>query len=481
MTTASRRSSDELGMSLIEVVVAMFILSVAMLAFAQVLIGSARATREAQDTQVVSAVSMETIETLTGLDWHEAALYANDVAGADARWSSRLDGSGDFEGMELVTVAGPASAADRDPEIPTPSWTVTRDGLDYTFDLYPVWLDRSATADGIADTKRFVIVASWTDPLRGDQELRTASERAPTQAEAGSTSTGARFLLKTASPSLVDVDGTTGQMNDKVSFAARTNVPLSGSVTATLTWDEPTLDADGNVTGYNTITETVTLGPTTAAASGVGWIEFAGDFNGRVGNVSTNGKYRFPNGEVNVELTGSPVDGGPPVTGSLAFTIRNSPYGPPEPSPDPTETEVDYGYTADPAITSIDLPAFCASSNKWELGSDLIITVTLKNIEPPSGTEGTETYQAADAVVTVSYPYWSNKQGNIDDPDKVGSISAEFASGTRDSSTWTARIPADSDNLFRPDKEINASVNVTRSSDDESVSGISAQRTVGTC
>lgn len=467
-------------MSLIEMVVAMFVLSVAMLAFAQVLIGSMRATREAQDTQVVTAASMEAIETLTGLDWAEAALYANDVAAADARWADRLDEAGTFDGHELVTIAGPASDAERDPEVPKPTWPVSRDGLDYTFDLYPIWLDRSATADGVADTKRFVIVASWTDPVRGPQELLSASERAPTQAEAGSTSTGARFILKYASPSLVNVNSTSGQMDGKVAFAARTNVPLSGAVTATLRWEEPVVDADGNVT-YEPVVEDIDLGPTTAAAGGTGWIEFAGEFNGRVGNVSTNGKYRFPNGEVAVELTGNPIDGGPIVTGALSFTVRNSPFGPAEPEPDSTESQVDYGYSAAPGISAITLPEFCATNSQWRLGSALTITATLKNVEPASGTEGTSTYQPADAVVTVSYPYWSTKQGNPDDPDRLGSVSAEFVSGTRSSSTWTAVIPVDNGSLFRPGKEIKASVNVTRSSDGENVAGNSDPRLIGAC
>ena len=270
MTDPARCRTDEHGISLIEMIIAMMVLSVALLAFAQVLIGSLRATREAEDTQVVTAASMEMIENLVGLDWDEAALYANDVAAADTRWSDRLDGGGTFDGHQLVTMSGPASVAERDPEVPTPSWTVTRDGLDYTYDLYPVWVDRSAGGgDGVDDTKRFVVIATWTDPVRGPQELRTVGERAPTQAEAGSNASGGRFLLKYATPTLVTADATTGQI-DKVAFNARTNVPLSGAVTGTFSWYEPLVDGSGTVTGYAERTETVTLNPTTAAVGGVG-------------------------------------------------------------------------------------------------------------------------------------------------------------------------------------------------------------------
>ena len=85
--------------------------------------------------------------------------------------------------------------------------------------------------------------------------------------------------------------------------------------------------------------------------------------------------------------------------------------------------------------------------------------------------------------MTVTYPYWSKvkQNGNLKDPDRVGSVSAEFVSGTRTTSTWQARIPADSGSLFQHGKEIKATVSLTRSSDGKNTSAESSPRQVSAC
>lgn len=467
MTQLLRRRGDEDGMSLVEMMVAILVLGIALAALAQALISSLRATREAQSTQVVTAAAMEMIEELHARDWNEATLYEADISTADTRWSHRVASDGTFEGLELVTREGPTTNADRNDEIPQPSWTETRDGITYTFDFYPVWVNRSAdTGDGAVDTKRFVVITSWDDPIRGGQELRTAAERAPTQGEAASNSVGARFLLKYATPDPVDADPAVGTL-ERIDFKARTNVDLTGTVTATMEWDEPFEDAEGNVT-YQPASESITLGTGQAGDDG-GWITFAGTFNGRRGNLSENGKYRFPNGPVDVTYEGTTVEG-EVVTTTLSFTVRNSPYEPSSgPVGGPTEGSTDAPvYSDEPGVGYVSVSDICSSSSDWKLTSGIEISFPVTNVAPPSGAVGTTSYDP-DAAVTVSFPHWSKQydaEGDeLTNPDVVGSVSAEWQSGTQSSSTWKATVPVDPETLFRPGSSIDFTVDVTRSSD----------------
>lgn len=451
------------GTSLIEMMIAILVLGIAMSALAQTLIQSLGATREAQDVQVVTAGIQGVIEDLQSLEWTTAAIYSGDKAAADARWTNRLDASGDFEGLDIVERAGPVSAADRDTRLPLPHTTEDIDGNVYTFDLYPVWVDRSAIPDGAVDTKRFVVIASWTDPVRGDQELRFEAERAPSQAEAGSTSSGGRFVFTLASPDPIDANPADGTIAQSITIQARSNVGMAAFITATLTWNEPVVDANGTVTGYVAAIQDVTMSGT-EFVSGTGYVAFSGTFNGRRGNVGTNGKYRFPNGPVDVAISGAPASGGSAVTGQTSFTVRSSPYapgspgGPVTPGPTPTPAPNPYGYTVDPQVDFTSISNFCRQNGNHRLGGAVTVTLLVRDVVVPAGTTG------ADAVVNVTYPYWTST-GAPGAPDGTNSVAATFTSGTRSSSVWTATIPVDNSQHYQSGATLTVTASLQRPSD----------------
>lgn len=458
-----QRVREEDGTSLIEMMIAILVLGVAMTALAQTLIQSLQATRESQDVQVVTAGVQGIIEDLQSLDWSTAALYSVDIAAADARWSDRLDGAGQLDGADVVRVTGPSTPTDRDNQIPRPHETATTDGTAYTYDVYPVWVDRSQVL-GAVDTKRFVVIASWNDPIGGAQELRFEAERAPSQAEAGSNSSGGRFIFTLASPDPVDANTSDGTIDQSISIQARSNVGMNAFVTATLEWNEPRLNAGGTLVGYDAVSQNVTLNGT-EFVTGTGYVAFSGTFNGRRGNVSTNGKYRFPNARVSVQISGTPAAGGGAVTAQTGFTVRNSPYadgaadGSPTPTPSPTPTTgVDYGYVNDPQVDFTSVSTFCRRNGNHRLGGPVTVTLRVRDVVPPAGTVG------ADAVVNVTYPYWT-ATSTPGAPDGTNSVAAIFTSGTRDSSVWTATISPDNSQHFKSGASLTLTTTLQRSSD----------------
>lgn len=496
MTTAAR-SRDE-GMTLVETLVGMLVLGISLTALAALMVGNVRSVAHSQATAAATAASLELVETMQSLDWGAALLYANDTtaAGDDRdRWRARLAPDGRFEGHDLATIPGPAGPADRDPAVPLPSSVHVVDGTSFAIDLYPTWVDRSG--DGAPDTKRFVVVASWVDPVVGPRELRTEAERAPTQDEAVATSGGARFLHASASPTPVHTDDE-GELDGHVDLRARTNVGLVGPVTATLRWRAPVVDDDGVLTGWVEASEIVTLDGDDHVA-GQGHVTFDGRFKGHRSSEAGGGEHLFPNGVVDVELAGT-SHLGRPVVGATSFVVASSPWqddggtaaegeesaaegeSGEETSEHGGETEGGATYDDPPRIQTVTVGDICVSSNKWRLTAPLTFRITVRDVAPQVGDDPADAgYVPADGTVTVTYPYWTKKNGNATSPDGVDAIAATFSSGSQHSSVWDTAIPANDGALFKPATSIAFDVTVTRPSDGGNDATTTSTQLVRTC
>lgn len=158
---------DEAGMTLIEVMIAMLLLTVVLSALAGVLITSLRALHGNETRARANALANEVLEDLQGRAWEEVGFLASD-AGFRA----------DFDGEDTVVVdSDDAGGAER----PLPQQTVTRDGIDYDVRTDITWVDDAATGTE-HDYKRFRVSLSWTD-LGQARDVTHAATRAPSPAE----------------------------------------------------------------------------------------------------------------------------------------------------------------------------------------------------------------------------------------------------------------------------------------------------------
>jgi len=447
---------DESGASLVEMMVALFVLGVSMTALAGVLIVNVRAVSDSQGQQAATSAALQVVEELQAMPWAYVALYDAEVAAASSSdWGSRLT-EGLFDGSDLITVPGPASAGARDDLYPAPTRSVERDGVTYAVDLYPLWVDRSG--DGVADTKRFVTVASWMDPIRGLTEVRTESERAPSQAETTSTGAGARFLQTYISPSPV-LAGADGTISQDLIVWARTNVPAEAFLTAAATFESPVLDAAGEVvdTEEHTVTWQVTGSAFTSYVDDTGTTRSG--YQTYTTTTDLFGPYRYFNGPIVVTLeVGS--DWGA-VRGSTSFTVTGSPYDPAGPeaaAPDPTvsasPSEAAVAYTGPPQISLVSISDVCVHQANHRLTAPIRLDLTLSNINVTDGT--------ADAVVTVSFIYNTNKSGT---QPASGSVSGSYTYGVAANQQWLAAVPNAGSFRFLPGTTVEFTVTVVRSSD----------------
>jgi type II secretory pathway pseudopilin PulG len=195
--------ASEEGYSLAEMMVAIMVLGFVLSGLASVLITSISATVMNERETRATAYAQQAIEQLQSVDWDFAGLYTDDIAAAPTSWSDRLSDPGFYDGLQLVTIPGPTPAAARVDSVPPPTRTISDAGVDYQVHRFVTWVDRSG--DGVADTRRFTVVAEWDD--RGaDRGITLTAERAPTQGDMEATAGGARILQMTIDPQTVGLD-----------------------------------------------------------------------------------------------------------------------------------------------------------------------------------------------------------------------------------------------------------------------------------
>lgn len=163
------RARDQSGLSLIEMLVALFVVGVVLTAMASVAMTSLRAVQSDERTVRSTQLGNEILESLLVVPYDLVGLYASE---ADAHF-----GQASFEGEDLVLLADPADPQDREDLVPVPAWQETRDGIEYEVELAITWVDDPDTAS-VQDYKRVIVMLSWE--VRGrPSSARVEALRAP--------------------------------------------------------------------------------------------------------------------------------------------------------------------------------------------------------------------------------------------------------------------------------------------------------------
>ena len=168
----ARLSADEDGLSLIEVLVAVFVLSVAIVALAGAVGPSLFALEVAEGRQDAMASATRVLDTIRSLDYADVALDDGDFTVS----STALDPGADFAGGAYDP--DPASAQLGDEPLvlaagggvvgAAPYWTTTPEGV--TVETYvTAWCEIAPCASAAAaEGRRVTVFTRWT--VRGGEE-----------------------------------------------------------------------------------------------------------------------------------------------------------------------------------------------------------------------------------------------------------------------------------------------------------------------
>lgn len=241
-----RRLVHDDGLSLVEILVALFLLALVLMGLASTMTASlASITRDEQRVRATQLAN-QLLEDLRVVPWDDLGFYAGD-GGYQAV----------FDGADTVTLTGVRPSGSRAP-LPGPR-TVTRDGVQYTTMLNAVWYDESG--DGQApsdpdphDAKRTHVTIAWTDRSGAVRSFDSEAIRVPTVAEVPAPS-GTPSPSPTASPSPSPSPTTGMQISDytisptivTITPSGDTQSDINVSVTTSLPVATPTLT-------YNTVT-----------------------------------------------------------------------------------------------------------------------------------------------------------------------------------------------------------------------------------
>ncbi|MDQ3709180.1 MAG: prepilin-type N-terminal cleavage/methylation domain-containing protein [Actinomycetota bacterium] len=241
-----RRLVHDDGLSLVEILVALFLLALVLMGLASTMIASlASITRDEQRVRATQLAN-ELLEDLRIVPWDDLGFYAG-----DAGYQST------FDGADTVTLTGGRPSGSQAP-LPGPQ-TVTRDGVQYTTTLNAVWYDEAG--DGLAptdadprDAKRTHATVAWTDRGGAVRSFDSEAIRVPTVAEVPAPS-GAPSPSPTASPSPSPSPTPGIQISDYTISPTIVTITTSGDtqsdINVSVTTSEPV--ATPTLT-YNTVT-----------------------------------------------------------------------------------------------------------------------------------------------------------------------------------------------------------------------------------
>ena len=449
-------------MTLLEMMVALFVIGLVLTGLASVLISTVRVAVHNEREAAATALGQQEIERLSSVGWDRIGLYSDEMSAAGPAWSERLNADGTYPAetgdYELVDVV---MGDDRESRVPFPEGSfdgeeavVEFDGTEYRVERYIYWVDRSG--DGAPDTKQFDIFLSWS--LLGQERTVTVSaDRTPSQSESASTPDGARILDYTISPKSVALHPETGVMTSSVQVSVRLNTGIDGG---TLIFYSP--DGDDGWT-RNEI-----------SMSGTDFSEDGG-FE-RFTTTLTAGSYPLVNGHTQVLFIGTNI-GGVDLEARKPLHGYGGPYDgePPVPNPDGSSTpppgggdddggsdengengdddDVDYGNSVE--ITSV-VPSptqQCVNQGNWRLQGDLTITVQVRGMGPDEG------------AMVVKYPYRTRSNDNSD--TVIGTASAGPVSGNHDSATYSFTLFAGSNRHFKPGTNLQFWAEADRHGDDD--------------
>ena len=159
------------GLTLVELLVALFIVMLAFAALASTVIASFSAIRSNESRVVATALGNELIEEMSTMPWQLLGSYKGDLADLAGQEDVLADGldlqEGEFEGEVLVEIS------DAHPAIPEPLDVIPRDGREYQVERYVTW-----HVDAGANVKRMIVIITWgTDG--SERALRTEGLRSP--------------------------------------------------------------------------------------------------------------------------------------------------------------------------------------------------------------------------------------------------------------------------------------------------------------
>jgi prepilin-type N-terminal cleavage/methylation domain-containing protein len=144
---------DEDGLTLVEMLVALFVVALVLMAMASTSIASLSSISQSERVVRSTHLGSEVLEELVATPFEYLGLYQDEA-------TAEFGPTGRFEGDDLVVFPNPT---ERDDRVPLPREDVTRDGIPYEVSTAIVWDDRGGASDSY---KRLIVDLTWT--VRGD-------------------------------------------------------------------------------------------------------------------------------------------------------------------------------------------------------------------------------------------------------------------------------------------------------------------------
>lgn len=174
--------------TLVEMIVAIFILGVLLAASASAFIGFSRQAAVNERRVQATALLNQLHEELQTIPWDQAALYEDELGPLVQLGADLAVDPPTLDGDSLVLLEPPDNSdcpidkpeCGRLPLVPHTEQSLVIDGREYTVLQAVAWVDRNA--DGVGDVKQFTTAVTWS-VLGGDHVETFQSQRAPTAAE----------------------------------------------------------------------------------------------------------------------------------------------------------------------------------------------------------------------------------------------------------------------------------------------------------
>lgn len=481
----ARWRSDERGMTLVEMLVALVVLGVVLSGLAAVIINIARTSVISEREVRATSFAQEALEELHTVDWHLAALYEDYVSEVESEygaageaWRDRLDSDGRFDGKELVLLDAPENEGLRLAGVPKPvSPRMGSDDVEYTIHRYIAETDRSG--DGTNDMLKFTVYVTW-DGAGSAREVSVSSERGPMAVEAPDEVRVTQF--HTSPSGTITLDGWSLPQSLDVTVHTSGGVVSNQLLFPVVVEDPDASEDDEFEDRYMWSIESVTMSPRngSGADDGVGHTIFDA-------TIPANAHW-FGNGTFRMRFEGKTGDLDDVIgTKSLAFvdgdydvyypdpTAEDAPFPGPEgwepgdddESEEGSEDDGEPGDEDETEPTDVDL-SFHSSWPGW--GPDSTICVDGDWIADGFVIQARfRGLLEDDGAVSVTYDYRTR-----DNPGQAhistATDSLSFVQGDRTDTRWRTEIGASQQRRWQPGETVTFTIDAGRDSDDQTTS-----------
>jgi prepilin-type N-terminal cleavage/methylation domain-containing protein len=235
---------DEDGLTLVEMMVAMVVVGLVLMAMASVAIASMNSIQQSERTVLSTQLGNDLLEEYLAVRYEFLGLY-QDEASAYFETTS-------FEGDDLVLFPEPI---DRDDRVPKPHDPITRDGVTFAVETAIVWEDDPGT-EAAQDYKRVIVTLTWQHK-GSDRTARVETLRTPdpddqplsVRLEPDVMDLEDDDLGKSQTNFSIHVTATEPQSAVKVSYLDRNGTKRTAQLSSTDPWDtEWTRTFDNNST-----------------------------------------------------------------------------------------------------------------------------------------------------------------------------------------------------------------------------------------